>query len=637
MTLKHGTPAPFGTVLGVAPGDVPAYSSDYHTADEAAFPDRHAYRSYVDGVYMGQKWQCVEFARRWLYLNHGYIFDDVAMAYDIYRLRTVRLVATGTTLPVRAFRNGSQRPPVPGCLLIWDEGGDFAMTGHVAVVTEVHAEFVRIAEQNLSHQHWPHGCDFSRELPLRISERGEFWVDCTLQETIVLGWVVQTDDDTHAESFAETNRALLNVQLRELPLERHRVTEEWLDLRQPDEAAYVRMMGGHKLASDPADAGKYFCISESALGELKRATRELHALFMAATEHVLRNDALFEKFNIPRCIWPRIRQSWSNRHNQMITGRFDFALSERGLKVYEYNCDSASCHLECGKLQGKWAETFGCTDGFDAGRALQERLVQAWQKAEIDDVLHILHDKDPEETYHAMYMQQIMEAAGIRTKVLRSLSGLNWDRDGNIRDAEGMRIRWVWKTWAWETALDQIRDECEHDEEALRAYRPGTVRSDPPRLVDVLLRKEVMVFEPLWTLIPSNKAILPVLWRLCPNHPYLLNSAFELRETMALTGYAVKPIVGRGGSNISLVDRHSNVIVETGGQFEQQDQVYQEIWKLPNVGGVNVQIVTFSTAGAYGGSTSRADRSMVIRMDSDCWPLRVVSDDDFLANEPQQG
>jgi glutathionylspermidine amidase/synthetase len=152
------------------------------------------------------------------------------------------------------------------------------------------------------------------------------------------------------------------------------------------------------------------------------------------------------------------------------------------------------------------------------------------------------------------------------------------------------------------------------------------VREHPPRLVDVLLRKDVLVYEPLWTLIPSNKAILPVLWRLCPNHPYLLRSAFELRSELIDSGYAVKPIVGRGGSNISLVDRRSSVIEETSGRFEERDQVYQELWPLPNLEGLNVQVCTFSAAGAYAGSCVRADRSLVINMESDCLPLRVVPD-----------
>ena len=76
--------------------------------DPRELPDRHSYRSYVDGIYMGYKWQCVEFARRWMYLNKGYIFDDVAMAYDIFRLRSVRVVRNNTHLPLKSFANGSK-------------------------------------------------------------------------------------------------------------------------------------------------------------------------------------------------------------------------------------------------------------------------------------------------------------------------------------------------------------------------------------------------------------------------------------------------------------------------------------------------------------------------------------------------
>ncbi|XNM62963.1 hypothetical protein ACLK2H_16870 [Escherichia coli] len=40
----------------------------------------------------------------------------------------------------------------------------------------------------------------------------------------------------------------------------------------------------------------------------------------------------------------------------MITGRMDFCMDERGLKVYEYNADSASCHTEGGLILEQWAE-----------------------------------------------------------------------------------------------------------------------------------------------------------------------------------------------------------------------------------------------------------------------------------------
>ena len=231
-------------------------------------------------------------------------------------------------------------------------------------------------------------------------------------------------------------------------------------------------------------------------------------------------------------------------------------------------------------------------------------------------------------------MRDIIEKAGIRTKIIRGLSGLSWGPDGSILDREGVPIRWVWKTWAWESALDQIRAECDDDEEKLRNYEPGEVHDGPPRLVDVLLRREVMVFEPLWTLIPSNKAILPILSALLPNHPYLLNSSYELTPELEARGYVVKPIVGRGGSNISMVDRHARVLAETEGRFDDRQQIYQQLHRLPKFGDYYAQVCTFTARGRYAGACARVDETPVIRMESDCLALRIVDDETIV---PPQG
>jgi len=622
-------PAKFGTVIGIAPGGVPVYSSDYDSVDDTELPTRQAYRSYIDGVYMGHKWQCVEFARRWLYKNFGYVFDDIAMAYDIFRLTTVRVVRDQSLLPLYSFRNGSLRWPEPGCLLIWDEGGEFETTGHVAIVTEVTPDYVRIVEQNVGDRPWPEGRDYSRQIKAETTAEGNYWLECSFGDAKILGWVIQTDDMQHAERIEPPNPALFNLVMTEVP-DREGLRKSWLNVANADEAAYVDFMHGHSIQSNPAEERKFFCLSETAIAELRRATNELHALFMHATNYVLSDDSRLAPFNIPRALWPKIHQSWDNRRTQMITGRFDFTLSERGLKVYEYNCDSASCHTEAGKIQGKWGEHYGLDLGFDAGRNLQERLSAAWRASDVDDVLHIMQDEDPEETYHALFMQETMHEAGIRTKILRGVDGLRFEADGGIVDADGVRVKWVWKTWAWETALDQLRAECEDDEIALTQLRSARDPARPPRLVDVLLRKDVMVYEPLWTLIPSNKAILPVLWTMLPEYPYLLNSAYELTEPLAHSGYVVKPIVGRGGANISIYDHEANLHAETSGAFDNRDQVYQAFFPLPKVGGYYVQVSTFTAARRYGGACVRVDDTPVITMKSDNMPLRVIRDADLL-------
>ncbi len=628
MPNKDSQALVFGKLLGYGPGGVAAYSSDYETASDDDHPNRSSYRSYLDGIYMGYKWQCVEFARRWMYVNNGYIFDDVAMAFDIFELRSVRDVKENTRLPFQAFTNGSRTHPEVGSLLIWEEGGEFEDTGHVAVITEVTANYVRIAEQNVGHKAWADGQDYARELKVKVTDDNGFWVECSYYDGTILGWMTQTDDTLDAEPIPSHDAELSKVK----PLRVESSLSErktWLNIANEDEAAFVDMMGGHYLTDKLSDQYLHYGLSKSAKDDLEYATNELHGLFMHATDYVLSHPELLAKFNLPDSVLPKIRQSWENRLNQLITSRFDFSMSEKGLKVYEYNCDSASCYMEAGKIQGKWADHFHIKDGEDAGKDLFLELARAWRKSKALGLVHILRDDEPEEKYHALFMQQVLKSAGIETKIIVGLAGLSWDESGNITDEDGNNVQWVWKTWSWETALDQIRVECDEDQEQRAVYEPRWKIGKPLRLSDVLFRENVMVFEPLWTLIPSNKAILPVLWSLFPNHPLLLNSAFTLTDELKSTGYVTKPIVGRCGSNISLIDQNDMLVEQTDGQFSEQNMIYQELFPLPKIGDYFVQICTFSAAGIYAGSGARVDKSMVINNKSDCLPLRFYDDSTF--------
>lgn len=631
MSKKYHAPASsFGELLGYAPGNVAVYSSDYDTADKTVYPNRSAYRSYLDGIYMGYKWQCVEFARRWMYLNHGYIFDDIAMAYDIFELRSVRDVNSQTRLPLSAFRNGAKHPPVVGSLLIWEEGGEFEETGHVAVVVEVHEDKIRLAEQNVGHQAWPQGQQWCRELKAKMTKDGDYWIECSYSDATILGWMTQTDQNEFSEPTPEISTDLFAIKPQHVT-DSGQATKSWLNIANDDEAAYVEMMQGHKLTSVDTDQHRYFAISSTAQQTIEHATNELHGLFMHATDYVLQHPELLKKFNLPDIVLNKIRQSWDNRLNQLITSRFDFALTPAGLKVYEYNCDSASCYMESGKVQGKWAKHFGVKAGVDAGHNLFKGLVKAWRKSEVKGRVHILQDDEPEEHYHALFMKEAIEAAGFECKVIIGLGDLCWNESGDIVDSDGDQLNFVWKTWSWETALDQIRQECEADQSQDDNFEPQWQAGKTPRLVDVLLRKSIMVFEPLWTLIPSNKAILPVLWSLFPNHRFLLNTTFDLNDELLQTGYVIKPIVGRCGANIQLIDEQQQVIEKTAGHFDTQDHIYQQLFALPRVGDYFVQICSFTAAGKYAGAGVRVDKNMIINGQSDCMALRITDDSLYTA------
>lgn len=615
---------PFGALLGYAPGGVAIYSSDYDTVDPQQYPDDASFRSYLGNEYMGYKWQCVEFARRFLYLNYGVVFTDVGMAYEIFSLRFLRQVINDAILPLQAFANGSKQPPVAGALLIWQQGGEFKHTGHVAVITEVFEHKVRIVEQNVIHHRLPVGQQWTRELALSRSEDGDYYLHDTFDDTEILGWMISGENNPYSLPQPIISADLLAIHAERVAM-REQFDRDWLDPQDPLEHAYIEANHGHIITADPY---QYFSLSHSAEQELIRATNELHLMYLHATDKVLKDDELLKLFNIPEILWPRLRLSWQNRRHQMITGRLDFCMDERGLKVYEYNADSASCHTETAVILAKWAKQAGVKHGEDPGQHLLAALSDSWKHSDAKPFVHLMQDVDSEEDYHALFMQRTLTHAGIDSKILHGLDELHWNTLGQLVDGDNRVVNCVWKTWAWETALDQLRAESEADY-AAPPIRTGH-EANQVRLIDVLLRPEVTVFEPLWTLIPSNKAILPILWSLFPHHRYLLDTDFEINAELAQTGYAIKPIAGRCGNNIGLVNHDEQMLDETHGKFAQQENIYQQLWCLPQVAERYLQVCTFTVGGHYGGVCLRSDPSLVIKKESDIEPLRILDDDDFI-------
>jgi hypothetical protein len=172
---RTGCESPYGTLLGTAPGGVPAYSNC--RADCVVFVPNTE-----QGVYTGIRWQCVEFARRWLLQHRGAVYGDVDVAADIWdRIDHLERVADRQALPLSAYPNGSRQLPAVGDLLVYARA--YLGTGHVAVVTAVDlsAHRIRVAEENYFNRKWPG--DYAREIELLVRD-GRYW----LLDAYLLGW-----------------------------------------------------------------------------------------------------------------------------------------------------------------------------------------------------------------------------------------------------------------------------------------------------------------------------------------------------------------------------------------------------------------------------------------------------------------
>ena len=167
--------SPYGEMLGKSPKGIASYSNCQPGC--VIFEPNE-----WNGTYTGIKWQCVEYARRWLLANTGAVYGDVDIAADIWnKIDYLTDVKTKKQIPLETRLNGSTQPPEVGDLLIYAKA--FHGTGHVAVVTgmDIKNGLVEVSEQNFSNESWPD--HYARKLML-IKKGGGYW----LLDGYLLGW-----------------------------------------------------------------------------------------------------------------------------------------------------------------------------------------------------------------------------------------------------------------------------------------------------------------------------------------------------------------------------------------------------------------------------------------------------------------
>lgn len=166
---------PYGEVTGMSKSGVKAFSN---CNSNCVIFEPNKYK----GTYTGIKWQCVEYARRWLLVNHGVVYGDVDIASDIWnKINYLTHVSTNKKLTLKSFLNGSSIPPKVGDLLIYAKA--FNETGHVAIVVDIDFKqgFIKVAEQNYSNKVWTD--NYSRKLHF-IKKDDNYW----LLDSYLLGW-----------------------------------------------------------------------------------------------------------------------------------------------------------------------------------------------------------------------------------------------------------------------------------------------------------------------------------------------------------------------------------------------------------------------------------------------------------------
>lgn len=308
------------------------------------------------------------------------------------------------------------------------------------------------------------------------------------------------------------------------------------------------------------DESACYRFSQADIARIEDATAELYRLFLAAGEAVVSDPALLDRFGIPIAFHDAIREAWEAEPPALNFGRFDLGYDGQDApKLFEFNCDTPTALLEAAVVQWAWKEE--CFPTHDQYNGLHDALVTRWREIapHLPATLHVAHVEDlaGEDAITAAYLRDTAEAAGIATVPLL-IDRIGWNHsDHCFVDEADARIEALFKLYPWEWLV----------QEAFAAP-----------LLDNLARGDTLWIEPIWKMLWSNKAILPILWDLFPGHPNLLPASFSIPEGDAVA----KPLLSREGANVS-IRRAGAIVAETSGDYGEEGYIYQSLYRLPEM------------------------------------------------------
>lgn len=186
-TIQTEQGLPHGTVLGCTSNGVVGYNCNYKYIVEENYDGSH----FVDGVYLGMKWQCVEFARRYWLSEYNVIIPPVGFAAHIWNMNDVARRGDFYRVPLVKYPNGGSEKPVAGDLFIYASTPN-QRVGHVAVVVDVvdvdGKTMVRVGEQNQENDlMWP-GVTYADELEIVVTD-GSFTITHPDPDLELVGWI----------------------------------------------------------------------------------------------------------------------------------------------------------------------------------------------------------------------------------------------------------------------------------------------------------------------------------------------------------------------------------------------------------------------------------------------------------------
>ena len=358
---------------------------------------------------------------------------------------------------------------------------------------------------------------------------------------------------------------------------------------RPDWPRKVEELGftWHSMDGVYWDERACYRFSSDEIDTLEAATGELHQRCLEAVAKVVAKGD-YSRFAIPAPFHAAIERSWKVG-DKSVYGRFDFSWDGTGEpKLLEYNADTPTALLEASVVQWCWLQDL--MPQADQFNSIHEKLIERWKVVRASlpgaGAVYFTGDTESQEDAGTLeYLRDTATQAGIDTHSI-DIADIGWDGSRFV-DLEARPIATIFKLYPWEW---MAREEFSK----------------------YLLAGKARVVEPAWKMLLSNKAILPTLWEMFPDHPNLLAASFE--PGRFATDYVKKPIYSREGANVSI--SAGGTTVEAPGEYGEEGFIWQAYHELPRFDGNYTVIGSWVVGDDAAGIGIREDDSPITKNSS---------------------
>ncbi|AWC40361.1 glutathionylspermidine synthase family protein [Bacillus cytotoxicus] len=325
-----------------------------------------------------------------------------------------------------------------------------------------------------------------------------------------------------------------------------------------------------------------FEITEETVRNLQLATERMGKIFFK-TARLLRtlSDAQLLELGFPLSSLPYIRMR--SLFPESVISRFDFAVTDSGIKMLEFNSDTPTFIMECFQINGAVCKAFDCYDP----NKQQERLLSSGITKAVTEsakgianpnVVFTAHHEHIEDWNTTQYLRELCQ---VESKIV-PMSELRIT-DEALVDTDGIPI-------------DVLYRQTYPIEDLLEDHDPITGDFVGIELLQLVKRGKLSIINPISAFLMQPKSVQSLIWGLAEEEAfytreeqewiqtYMLPTYLEPDEFLGKDAFVQKPSFGREGDTVTIRDKDMKIMTQNTYQtYKKELPVFQKYIELPVV------------------------------------------------------